>query len=264
MNARNFAGNTIYKLLAAGVVCFVLGFATNAQVQTETKVEHGPTTQSVNVERGEVVTVSGNSLVVKMEDGEIRDFPNVPDSVKITVDGKELSVHDLKPGMKLERATIISTTPRMVTTTSTVTGRVFHVTPPNSVILTLQNNTNQRFQIPAGTKFTVGGQETNAWGLRRGMNVTATAITEVPEIVSSHEVKRTGTMPPPPPAPAVGVPILILVGTPVPATEAAAEPEAPAKLPKTASDLPLIGALGLLFCVLAFTSRKIRMRISHT
>lgn len=259
MNTRKFLGGTIYRLLTAGVMCIVFAFAVNAQVQTETKVEHGPSTQSVNVERGEVVTVSGNSLVVKMEDGEIRDFPNVPDSVKITVDGKELSVRDLKPGMKLERATVATTTPRMVTTTSSVTGRVFHVSPPNSVILTLPNNTNQRFQIPQGTKFTINGRETNAWGLRKGMNVTATAVTEVP----SHEVKRTGTMPPPPPAPPAGVPILIVVGTPVPSTEADSATEASAKLPKTASELPLIGALGLLLCILAFAAKAIRMTISR-
>ena len=32
----------------------------------------------------------GNDLVVKMEDGTIRHFPNVPESAKVIVDGKEL------------------------------------------------------------------------------------------------------------------------------------------------------------------------------
>ena len=43
----------------------------------------------------------------------------------------------------------------------------------------------------------VNGQETDAWGLREGMNISATAITETPETVVSQQVKRTGTMPPP-------------------------------------------------------------------
>ena len=44
--------------------------------------------------------VDGNDLVVKMEDGTIRHFPNVPESARVTVDGKELGIHDLKPGMR--------------------------------------------------------------------------------------------------------------------------------------------------------------------
>ena len=55
------------------------------------------------VERGEVVYVSGNDLVVKMDDGQIRNFSDVPESARVTVGGQQLSIHDLKPGMKLER-----------------------------------------------------------------------------------------------------------------------------------------------------------------
>ena len=41
----------------------------------------------------------------------------------------------------------------------------------------------------------VDGQETDAWGLKEGMNISATAVTETPETVVSQEVVRTGTMP---------------------------------------------------------------------
>jgi hypothetical protein len=94
----------------------------------------------------------------------------------VTVAGKELTVHDLKPGMKLQRTTITSTTPRMITTVKTVTGKVWRVSPPNSVILTLEDGTNQSFNIPKGQKFNVDGQETDAWGLKEGMNISATAV----------------------------------------------------------------------------------------
>ena len=255
-------GNPACKLLIGAVIGVFFAYGVEAQVQTQTNVEHGPATQTVNVERGEVITVSGNDLVVKMADGEIREFPDVPDSAKITVDGKELTVRDLKPGMKLERTTVVTSKPRMVTTTRTVTGRIFHITPPNSVILTLEDNTNQRFTIPQGTTFMIDGRPTNVRGLRRGMTVTATAITESPEIVSSREVKRTGTMPPPPAPPAAGVPILVIVSAPTPATEAVAEAGPPAKLPKTASELPLVGSLGLLLCALGFAVKAIRLALS--
>jgi hypothetical protein len=254
MNAMKRTQGIVIKWVMAGSASLVLALAMGAQVQTSTKVEHGTPTQSVNVERAEVVSVSGNDLIVKMADGELRDFPNVPDSKTVTVDGKELTIRDLKPGMQLERTTVVTTTPRMITTVRTVTGKVFHVSPPNSVILTLEDGTNQSFKIPKGQKFTINGKETDAFGLKKGMNVTATAVTETPETVVAHEVKHTGTMPPPPPeAPQQGVTLLIVVLHPAPGpveSAAAAEP-APNKLPKTATSLPLIGLLGALLCSFA-------------
>jgi hypothetical protein len=259
MNAKQRTARVVSKLVVAGAV--ILGFAgaTRAQVQSQTKVEHGPAQQTVKVERGEVVYVSGNDLVVKMEDGEIRHFPNVPDSARVTVDGKELSVYDLRPGMKLQRTTVTSTTPRMITTVKTVTGKVFHVSPPNSVILTMENGKNQSFKIPKGQKFTIEGKETDAFGLKKGMKVSAQQVTESPEIVVAQQVTRTGTMPPPPEAPKVGLPILFLV-TRVPAAPvetAEAEP-APEKLPKTGSYLPLLGLLGMLSIALGLGLKTLR------
>lgn len=253
MNTMQQRRGIVSKWVVTGGVSLVLALAVGAQVQTTTKVEHGTPTQSVNVERAEVVYVSGNDLIVKMEDGELRDFPNVPENKTITVDGKELTLHDLKPGMKLQRTTVITTTPRMVTTVKTVSGKVWHVSPPNSVVLTLADGTNQSFKIPKGQKFTINGKETDAFGLKKGMNVSATAVTESPETVVAHEVKHTGTMPPPPPQPPQqGLPLLIVIFHPAsaPVESAAAEP-APRELPKTATSLPLIGLLGAVLCSIA-------------
>jgi len=261
MNAEQRIAGVVSKLAVAGAALLALAFTTNAQVKSTTKVEHGPAAQTIKVERGEVVYVSGNDLMVRMEDGELRHFPNVPDSATATVDGKEVTVHDLKPGMKLQKTTVTSTTPRMITTVKTVTGKVFHVSPPNSVILRLEDGTSQSFKIPKGQKFTINGQETDAFGLRKGMNVSATAITEVPETVVSQEVKRTGKMPPPPPEPIrADVPVLIVSAPPAPApVEVAAEP-APTKLPKTGSYLPLIGLLGALSIALGLGLLALRTR----
>jgi hypothetical protein len=260
MIAKQRSTRIVHRLVVVGAVILALAGITRAQVQSQTKVEHGTAEQTVKVERGEVVYVSGNDLVVKMEDGEIRHFPNVPDSARINVDGKDLSIHDLKPGMKLQRTTVTSTTPRMVTTVKTVTGKVFHVSPPNSVILTMENGKNQSFKIPKGQKFTIEGKETDAFGLKKGMKVSAQQVTESPETVVSHEVTRTGTMPPPPPAPTQDLPILIVfVPAHQPAAEetAAAEP-APTKLPKTGSYLPLLGLLGTLSIALGLGLKTLR------
>jgi RNase P/RNase MRP subunit p29 len=256
---------TTAVVLMLGTLCFALAVPTKAQIQTEKSTTVGRTTMQVQMERGEVVLVDGNDLVVKMEDGTIRHFPNVPESAKVTVDGKELGIHDLKPGMKLQRSIITASTPQTITTVQTVTGKVWHVTPPNSVILTLEDGTNQSFKIPNGQKFTIDGQQVDAFGLKKGMVVTATKIVEVPEIVVSQHKHVSGTMPSPPQAPPADVPILVATGkpaaAPAPATAETAATAPATKLPKTGSNLPLVGLLGLLFISTSLGIRLLRTNL---
>jgi len=264
MIATRFSRTILRSLLCGGALCVAFGLPSAAQVQTSKTVAHGESTKSVKVERGEVVYVSGNDVVIKGEDGELRHFNNVPDSVTVTVDGQQLNVHQIKPGMKIEKQTITTTTPRVITTVQTVTGTVFHVAPPNSVVLRLEDGTNQQFKIPSGQKFMINGEETNAWGLKKGMKVSAQKVVEEPETVMTQEVARTGKMPPPPPPPKEDMPILVVfVPVAQPETETAAAEEPPSKLPKTASDLPLIGLLGALLCAISLTTMAIRTTASR-
>src|SRR5437016_3987520 len=242
----------VWLVLAVGVMCFAFAISMSAQVKTATETTSGQATHEMTVERGEVVFVQGNDLVVKMEDGTIRHVANVPESAKATVDGQELGIHDLKPGMKLQRTITTTTTPQTITTVKTVTGKVWHISPPSSVILALEDGTNQQFKIPKGQKFTVDGQETDAWGLKKGMKVSATKVVEEPQTVVEHQRQVTGSMPPPPPAPPADVPILIAVAEPAPA------PASPAELPKTGSLLPLIGLLGSLLLLASLGLKAIR------
>jgi LPXTG-motif cell wall-anchored protein len=246
MNSRR-GGTRLWLVLAVGAVCLSFALSMSAQVQSETTTQQaGAAGKTTKVESGEVVLVSGNDLVVKMADGTVRHFQNVPDSVKVTVDGQQLGVHDLKPGMKLQRTITTTTTPKVITTTQTVTGKVWNVNPPLSVILTLENGENQQFKIPKGQKFNVDGQMVDAWGLKKGMTVSATKVVEVPASVVTQQAKVTGTMPPPPPLPPADAPILVAEApAPAPAPAEVAKTE-PAALPKTGSELPLIGLLGML------------------
>ena len=110
-----------YWLAAIVIASIVFAGVMMAQVAPTTVKHRDLETKSIQVERGEVVYVSGNELVVKTESGEIRSF-TVPDSARATVDGKELSVHDLKPGMKLQRTIVTTTTPAMVTSVRIISG----------------------------------------------------------------------------------------------------------------------------------------------
>ena len=256
------SGNMRKKTLifTAGTLCLIFAVPTFAQVQTRTSTAYGQATKEVTIESGEVVAVEGNDLFVKMSDGTLRHFPNIPASARVNVDGQQLGVSQLRPGMKLQRATVKTTMPQVVTTIQTVTGKVWHVTPPISVILTLENGENQAFKIPEGTKFTVGGQETDAWGLKKGMTVTATKIVETPVTAVSQHTQVTGTLPP-------GSTVLVAKGGPTKGGSTSASSSggtdsggastggastgettttASTQLPKTATGLPLVGILGLL------------------
>jgi hypothetical protein len=244
-------------VIAAGLLCIVLAVSAGAQVQTKTTTKTGQSSEVVRVARGEVISVQGNDLIVKMEDGSIRHFENIPESARITVDGKELGIHDLKPGMLLQRTITTTTTPKLVTTVQTVKGKVWFVNPPLSVILTLEDGTNQSFKIPKDQKFNVDGQIVDAFGLKKGMLVTATKIVEVPTSVTTQQKSVTGTMPPPPAAPTADVPLLVAEGEPTPVPP---EPtQAPEKTnPTWGSYLPFIGlGLGLLL-VVWFAAKKFR------
>jgi LPXTG-motif cell wall-anchored protein len=245
MSARN--GVRTAMILAVGAIG--LASIVSAQVQTSTKTTNaGAATHQVQVQKATVVAVSGNDLILKMQDGTLKHIANVPPTATATVDGKQITIKDVKPGMTLEKTITTTTTPKVITTTQSVTGKVWYVNPPLSVILTLEDGKNQEFKIPKGQKFNVDGQMVDAWGLKKGMTVTATKVVEQPETVVQQQAKLSGSMPPPPPPPPPDQPILVAVLVPVPVPEAAPAPApAPAPtMPKTGSELPLTALLGLL------------------
>ena len=80
---------------------------------------------------------------------------------------------------------------------------------------------------------------------------TATVVTETPEIVVSQNRSVTGTARPPSPPPRVTTP---LAGVAPPSQSESAS----ARLPKTTSDLPLIGLLGIWLVAIVVGLRAIR------
>ncbi|MFZ1136942.1 MAG: hypothetical protein WAN69_18480 [Candidatus Korobacteraceae bacterium] len=223
-----------WSVIVTTTACLALSLSLSAQVETTTKTTAGNANVVTKVERGEVVTVSGNDLVVKMADGTLRNFENVPASAKVTVDGKQLGIHDLKPGMKLQRTITTTSTPMTITTVETVKGKVWAITPPVSIILTLEDGKNQQFKIPEDQKFEVDGQMVDAFAIRKGMNITATKITEQPAVEVTQSQTVTGQAAPP-----ADVPILVAEGSEEAVPAPAAEPAtAPAAAPEAASGLP--------------------------
>jgi len=256
------------RYLAAAIFWVACVTVVMAQVKTETTETKGAAARQVRVERGEVVYVSGNEVIVRMENGELRHVV-VPESARATVDGKEITIHDLKPGMKLQRTITSTSTPKTIKTVKSGTGTVMNVMPPNSVTVRFEDGEVQQYKIPKGTTFTIDGQKKTAFDLRKGMKISATRIVEEPVVQVSEQKEITGSMAPsspPPEPPPQDAPLLIAempktVAEPAPAPEpapAAAPEPAPKKLPKTGSVVPLIGLLGMLFSGASFAMRLFR------
>ena len=269
----------IFTMVVVGMVSAMAALNAAAQDTSRTQTTQGTPTMTTSVERGEVVYVSGNDVVVKMDTGEIRHVV-VPDTARATVDGKEVSVRDLKPGMKLQRTITTTSTPKTVKTIRTVEGTVFNVIAPSSVILSFPDGPNKQYMIPKDQKFLIDGKQLTAFELKKGMKIGATVVTESGEISVAETRTIVGTAPPPPPPPPTPVYVGILLieaappapaparsaaarpapaPAPAPAQRAAAAPEpAPTALPKTGSSLPLVGVLGLLFCAVSVSMRMLR------
>jgi hypothetical protein len=239
MNSRKL----LHTIFAGVLVCMVLSLAAVAQDTTQTTTSSGQATTQTQIRSGEVVYVSGHDVVVKTDDGQVKHV-TVPDGATATVDGQQMSVHDLKPGMKLQQTITTTTTPETVKTVRTIKGQVWQVQPPVSVILRLPDGTNKHYKIPKDQKFDVNGQQVDAWHLKKGMNVTATAITETPENVVAQSKTTTGEMPPPPATPPQEA--VLLIEEEAPAPTQVAQAEQPATLPQTAGYLPLLGFVGVL------------------
>ena len=260
---------TVKALFFASAVWITAAMTLMAQERSTTSVTPGTTSATTQVERAEVTYVSGNELVVKMDTGEVRHL-TVADSARATVDGKEVTIRDLKPGMKLQRTITTTQTPKTVTTVRTVTGRVFAVTAPLHVILSFPDGSpNKQYKVPKDQVFMIDNQKRTVFDLKPGMTVTATVVTATQEVSVAEARATTGTAPPPPrPATPPPQPVL-LIEEPVPATVpvAAAAPApapprapepAPVTLPKTASPVPLLGMIGFFLCVTSLALRATR------
>ena len=252
--------------------CTALTFTLVAAAQmpqtTKEKIAGAATVKTEQLS-GTVVDREDNHLVVRMSTGGLRTF-DVPESRRFLIDGKELTVHDLKPGTRLTATITTTTTPVTERTTTVGTGKVWYVAG-NTVILTLPNNENRMYKVQESYRFVVDGKPASVHDLRKGMIVSAQKIVEEPKTEIATNTAVTGSAPPPPkpaaaPAPAPRpAPTRAAAPAPAPApkpaepvAERAAEPTPEPALPKTGSPLPLAGLLGLVFMGASFGLRILR------
>jgi hypothetical protein len=168
-------------LLLAAVLA--VPFAGAAQAQTTTTTE---------VNQFEILAVDGNNLVVRNEKGT-HDYV-VPDDFRFTVDGKKLSVKELKPGMKGTATVTTKTTLTPVTVTEIKEGTVVSAT--NYSVNVRSSEGVRRFTQSElddrGVQILKEGRIIRIRDLRQGDQITATIFSKAPPVVLTEtEVQAT-------------------------------------------------------------------------
>jgi LPXTG-motif cell wall-anchored protein len=225
-----------------------------------------PTTTS-ETKKFQIIAVEGNQLVVKVPEGT-REL-TVPDDFRFNIDGKMLSVHELKPGMAGTATITTKTTLVPVTVTEVKNGTVMQALGTSIIVRTddgmkmfSQSDIDKR-----GIKIMREGKPAQISDFRANDRLTATIITtKPPRVMTEKEVQATLAKSGGAPAtPAGSTPPAAAAPKPAAAPPTAAAPTAgaePRKLPKTASPLPVLGLVGLASLVagLGLTARRRRVR----
>lgn len=223
------------RLLAVLASCALLFLSGAASAQETTKTKE--------IRHFEVISVDGNKVVYKSDTG-VREA-TLPDDFKLTMEGgQQMTVRDLKPGMK-GTAVITTTTTTTPVTVTEIRNATVLAKAGNAIIVRGQNGV-RKFTVEDVNDRNImimkDGQRVDLMGLKEGDVLTATIITRhPPKVMTEREVQASLQAPPPAPAPAAAEP------APAPAAEPAPAPMAAKKLPKTASDWPMVGLLGALF-----------------
>jgi LPXTG-motif cell wall-anchored protein len=208
----------------------------------------------------EVLAVDGNHLVVRTPSGTKEH--QVPEDFRFTVDGQQLSVHQLKPGMK-GTATITTTVTTKPVSVTEVRNGVVMKKVGNSVIVRTDDGIKMFAEgdvARRNMRIMRDGQPLDFNDLNENDRLTAVIITEKPpQMMTEQQVTATlarggGA------APAARAPSAAAGSPTTPAsTSASAAPVGGSArtLPKTASQVPLMALAG---CVLLAVGGVLTLR----
>jgi hypothetical protein len=204
------------------LVCLSILAAAHARAATTTTAER---------RNFEVISVNGNKVVYRGQEG-MREV-TLPADFKLTMDGREIGLADLKPGMKGTAIITTTTTSTPVTVTEVKSGEVMAVA--GSAIIVKTEGTYKKFtqETVNDRNITImrGGEKVDVHQLRVGDRLSAMIITQAaPKIVTEQQLKAFIESPPPAPAAAPPLPTAVPMvesqpaAAPAPAAEATAEP----------------------------------------
>jgi hypothetical protein len=225
------------------------------------------------VKNFEVVSVDGNTVVAKTEEGA-REY-TLPNDFRFSMGGKQVSVPELKPGMKGTATITTTTTSKPVYVTEVRETEVVQASA-NSIIVRGKNG----FQMftegdveKRGIKIFRNGKPVQFSDLNTRDRLTATIVTEgTPQVVTERQVQAKLAEPAPPAAASApaAAPAAAATATPPPAAAASPAPSTPPPAPvatqTTATETStatsplligiLLGAIALAVVAWALTRRR--------
>ena len=168
--------NATWLRTLAGVA-LALAIATGAQAQT-----------TVDTKNFEVIAVDGNTLVYRDQNGtqEI----TVPNDFRFTVDGKQMAVGELKPGMKGTATVTTTTTVKPVVVTDVKEGEVLRASDLSMTVRTPDGNTRRFTQgeiNKRGIEIMKDGKAVRIADLKKGDKLSAVIITSGPPVVLTEK-----------------------------------------------------------------------------
>jgi hypothetical protein len=160
------------------LVGIFFGLTTAALAQETSTSTSTPTavTRVVKIDTAQVVYVSGDDVVLKDGNGSL-SLLALPKGTPLIVDGKPTALKDLTAGTTLAHVQARTRVDSLVTTVTQIDGEIIQVTPPKSVTLRLGDGTVKRYEIPTEATFEVNGKTATAFDLKKGMKLSATAVT---------------------------------------------------------------------------------------
>jgi len=214
------------------------------------------TTTSSETKGFEVLAVDGDRLVVSLPEGT-REL-TVPSDFRFTVNGQQMSVSQLRVGMKGTATITTRTTVTPVTVTQVKDGTVAMRSASGLIVRTSEGvkSFTQSDVDKRGVRIVRDGKVAQLSEFREGDRLSATIITSLPpRVMTEQEVNATLAAAPAAPRATAPTP---------PASTSASAAQAPtpaATLPSTASSWPLVGLSSIVLLTIGF-GLTIRRRLA--
>jgi LPXTG-motif cell wall-anchored protein len=233
---------TKWRLAAAGLC--IAGLATAASAQSSST--------STEVRNFEVISVDGNKVVAKTTAGA-KEYTLPSDFKFSTADGKQVGVADLKPGMKGTAHVTTTTTTVPVYITEVKNGEVVQKSGSSVIVRTAEGI--KMFSEGDLTKRHItilkDGKAAGISDLSTGDKLSATIVTlGTPKVLTERQLQATltgGSSAGSGAASGSGAAPAAKTTASSASASAGTAPAAEAKkLPKTATQLPLVGVIGAL------------------